>query len=251
MREQRAAQNYYGTVELAAVYDDDCAGRRDLGFYVALARRLNPRTIIDLGAGTGLLASMLAETGFEVIAVEPQATMLKIADRQPHADDVTWVHGTAADLAPLCADLVLMTGHVAQYFLDDAAWLDLLTNVRRVLRPGGRLGFEIRNRATESWRSWATSKPRPTSRGTIEQSVRQTGDLVTHVDEYLLDGTRWITSETLRFPDWHSVADGLQSAGFELESTWGDWDESPITERSPEWIILASTAKNDHVARPA
>jgi len=242
--DRQPAQNYYETADLAATYDDDCAGRRDLDFYLALARRLSPHTTVDIGSGTGILASMLAEACFDVIAVEPQTTMLKIAGRQPHANQVTWLHGNAADLSPRCADLVLMTGHVAQYFLDDTAWRDLLAAIRRALRPGGHLAFEVRNQAMEGWRQWATSEPRPISRGTIRQSVHQTDDLVTHVDEYLLDGKRLVTSETLRFPSWRCVTDGLQAENFQLVDTLGNWDGSPVTDLSPEWIVLASTSGN-------
>ncbi len=89
-----------------------------------------------------------------------------------------------------------MTGHVAQYFLNDTAWREVLAVARRALRPGGHLAFEVRNQAMEGWRQWATPEPSPISRGTIRRSVHQIGDLVTHVDEYLLGGKRWVTSET-------------------------------------------------------
>ena len=213
--------NYYGTPDLAAFYDDDCAGREDLQFYVALASRLGPGAIADIGCGTGLLASTLAQAGFTVTAVEPQLTMLQLAAQQAHAGEVTWVHGTAAALAPRCADLALMTGHVAQYFLDDESWLTGLSDIRRALRPGSHLAFEVRNPATESWRRWVTWQPRPISRGTIEQTVQQTGDLVTHVDEYVHNVKRWITSETLRFPSWDRIMRGLRAAHFEPVQTHG------------------------------
>ena len=237
-------RNYYASAELAASYDEDCAGRQDLQFYVALARRLKARSIVDIGSGTGLLASMLVEAGFDVTALEPQPTMLQLAAKQPHAAGVTWLQGTAEALPSRCADLVLMTGHVAQYFLDDAAWLTVLSNIRRALRPGGFVAFEVRNPATESWRQWATSGPRPISRGTVEQTVHQAGDLVTHVDQFVVDNERWVASETLRFPSWDRVTQGLAGAHFKLSQSWGDWDSSPITGQSPEWILLATASQD-------
>ena len=84
--------------------------------------------------------------------------------------------------------------------------------------------------------------------GTIRQSVHQTDDLVTHVDEYLLDGKRRVTSETLRFPSWQCVMDGLQAENFRLVDTWGDWEGTPVTDLSPEWIFLASTSGNGQPA---
>lgn len=238
-------QNYYETAELAAAYDDDCAGRQDLLFYLALARRLSPQIVADIGSGTSLLANMLAEAGLDVTAVEPQPTMLQIAAQQPHAEQVTWLHGTAGTLTPRSVDLALMTGHVAQYFLDDASWLAVLFHLRRALRPGGQLAFEIRNQSVESWRQWATSEPRQISRGTIEQTVQRAGDLVTHLDEYVVDNKRWVTSETLRFPSWEAITSGLRAAHFEIVETWGGWDGRPLTDRSYEWIILATGTGDD------
>ena len=71
---------------------------------------------------------------------------------------------------------------------------------------------------------------------------------MTHVDEYLLDGKRWVTSETLRFPSWQCVTDGLRATNFQLVDTWGDWEGSPVTDLSPEWIVLASTSDNGQQA---
>lgn len=45
--------NYYATPELAAAYDADCAGRRDLSFYIGLADELSARRVADIGSGTG------------------------------------------------------------------------------------------------------------------------------------------------------------------------------------------------------
>lgn len=161
---QRSAgepDNFYAVPELAAHYDADNAGRPDLPFYLRLAGRIGARRVVDIGSGTGLLCRSLAARGHEVIGVEPQLTMLDIARRQPGASAVTWVHGTAGDLPAGWADLAVMTGHVAQYFLDDEAWRLVLTQSRRSLRPAGtwpsRSGT---GRSTSGGRGRATSRAR-------------------------------------------------------------------------------------------
>ena len=235
------ADNYYATPELAAAYDADSAGRRDLDFYMGLAAGLNAVRIADIGAGTGLLCSLLAAAGHEVVGVEPQRTMLDIARRQEHAGSVVWLHGTAEKLPSGWADLVLLTGHVAQYFLDDPAWAEAVGHAKRSLRPGGRLAFEVRNPAAEAWRNWPTSGRRwMTTRGagTISTKVRCDGDLITHTDTWTRDNSSWTTTETLRFPSRGAILAGLGSAGLTVESIWGDWDHSPVTPDSPEWIFL-------------
>ena len=147
-----APANFYATPELAAHYDAEFVGRPHLPFDLALARTLGAERVADVGDGTGLLCSIVVAQGHEVIGVEAQGTMLDLARRQPHAAMVTWVQGTAEQLPPVWADLVVMTGHVAQYFLDDRAWQRVLSQCRSALRPGGHVAFEIRNAALESWR---------------------------------------------------------------------------------------------------
>lgn len=235
--------NYYATPELAAAYDEDCAGRRDFAFYIGLADGLGARRVADIGSGTGLLCSLLAGAGHDVIGVEPEQTMLSLAAAQHNGGAVTWLQGTADKLPRGCADLVLMTGHVAQYFLDDASWEDVLSHARRALAPGGHVAFEIRNPAVEAWRAWRTGAARATSRGTVRTEIRREGDLVTHTDHWTQDSRTWTTTETLRFPSWSALMAGLDIAGLSVERTWGDWDHSPGSATSPEWIVLARSAQ--------
>jgi SAM-dependent methyltransferase len=231
--------NYYSTPELAAHYDEDCEGRTDFPFYLALAQTLQAQRIIDIGCGTGLLCSQLAAQGHSLLGLEPQATMLDLARAQPSASAARWIHGTADDLPNGWADLVLMTGHVAQYFLDDDAWHHVLAEVHRSLRPDGHLAFEIRNDTVEEWRAWSTEAPKVMPAGTLRQEVRRDGDLITHTDHWVQDGRNWTTTETLRFPSWPTVTRGLAQAGFMIANSWGDFDGQPIRPESPEWIILA------------
>lgn len=235
--------NYYAVPELAAAYDADTDTRKDLEFYLSLAGKLGARRVADVGSGTGLLCSVLAGQGYDVIGVEPEETMLSLAAAQPHAGGVLWIHGTAEHLPDAWADLVLMTGHVAQYFLDDSSWAGALTEVRRALRPGGRLAFEVRNPAVAAWRQW--NGTRSTSRGTVTRTTRQQVDLVTHTDVWTHMDTRdptRTTIETLRFPSWDAVVMGLDAAGLVVDQSWGDWDRSPVHPESPEWIILTGPA---------
>lgn len=239
-----APANYYALPELARRYDADAQGRADLPFYLALVRDLNPVSVADVGAGTGLFCSLLARSGGKLLVtgVEPQQTMLDLARRQPHAERVHWIRGTAAGLPRGSFDLVFMTGHVAQYFLNDAAWAEVLGQIVRSLMPGGRVVFEIRNAAVEAWRQWNDDEPRPVVGGSVRQSTTLTGDLATHLDAWTVGGRTFSTRETLRFPDDAAVLRGLDAAGLKIELSWGNWDGSPATADSPERIIMARTA---------
>ncbi|MFJ7751137.1 class I SAM-dependent methyltransferase [Arthrobacter sp. NPDC097144] len=249
-------ENFYARPELAQLYDADTQDRADLPFYLALARDLDPASVADVGAGTGLFCSMLVRSlvpasrppanepdgsnpGISVTGVEPQQTRLDVAGRQSLADRVTWIHGTAADLPGTAFDLVFMTGHVAQYFLDDAAWGEVLQQIARALVPGGRLVFEVRNAAAEAWRGWNDAEPREVIGGSVRQCTTMAGDCATHVDEWTIGGRTFTTRETLRFPDDAAILRGLDTAGLKLERSWGNWDGSPVTPDSPERIVVA------------
>jgi SAM-dependent methyltransferase len=97
--------------------------------------RISPGTrVLDLAAGTGKLTRLLVPTGAEVVAVEPVAGM---RERLTAALPAVEVHDGTAEALPL-ADGSVDAVTVAQAF----HWFDppvALAEMRRVLRPGGRL----------------------------------------------------------------------------------------------------------------
>ena len=91
------------------------------------------RRVLDLGAGTGKLTSVLLDLGLDVVAVEPDDAMRGLVD--PRAD----VRAGTAEAVPLPdagVDAVVV-GQAWHWFDHDAAWAE----VQRVTRPGGRLGL--------------------------------------------------------------------------------------------------------------
>ena len=92
-------------------------------------------TIVDLGAGTGLLTRLLLARADEVVAVEPDNRMRAVlADEVPQARAVAG-RGEGMPLADGSADAVC--AHAAWHWMDPAL---ALREVGRVLVPGGVLG---------------------------------------------------------------------------------------------------------------
>ena len=91
------------------------------------------RRVLDLGAGTGKLSSVLLDLGIEVVAVEPDDEMRAHID--PRA---TVLRGTAEDLPVADSSVDAVVVGQAWHWFDPAAALE---SVRRVLRPGGTLGL--------------------------------------------------------------------------------------------------------------
>ena len=66
-----------------------------------------------------------------------------------------------------------MTGHVAQYFLNDDAWRHVLAEAHRGLRPLGHLAFEVRNDTVAERREWSADEPVATPAGTRLTELRR------------------------------------------------------------------------------
>src|SRR5699024_4339753 len=197
---------------VAATYDAENASRWDHDFYLDLARRLRAGRITDLGCGTGVLATDLAAAGHAVTGIDPAPAMLHVARARPGGPRVRWMQGTAADLPDDGADLVVMEGHVAQYFLTDAEWGSTLDHVHRTLRPGGYVAFESRNPAARAWERWTKEHtegtyPHPDggrftswSASVAVATADGYGAIETHEGHVVLpDGTHCVHQETLRF----------------------------------------------------
>lgn len=105
------------------------------------------KSVVDLGAGTGKFTGRLVATGAQVIAVEPVPQMLeKLSAAWP---DVLAVSGTATDLPlPDASVDVVICAQAFHWFASGEA----LTEIARVLKPGGKLGLVWNLRDTRvSW----------------------------------------------------------------------------------------------------
>ncbi|QND51753.1 class I SAM-dependent methyltransferase [Phyllobacterium sp. 628] len=128
-------------VGFAAKADSYVRGRPDyppeLDVWLREELHLAPgKTVVDLGAGTGKFTLRLMTTCAKVIAVEPVAQMLqKLAEKHP---DVTTKDGTAESI-PLADNSVdaVVCAQAFHWFATKAA----LTEIHRVLKPGGHLGL--------------------------------------------------------------------------------------------------------------
>jgi ubiquinone/menaquinone biosynthesis C-methylase UbiE len=109
---------------------------------VELAEPRRDDCVVDLGAGTGLLALALAPRVQKLVAVDISERMLERLDDRAAADGVHNVEPLVADLRRLPLEdesATLVVSNYAFHHLDDPGKELALAEARRILRPGGRL----------------------------------------------------------------------------------------------------------------
>ncbi len=236
---------------LVAIYDtmNPYSADAQPGFYSQLAAEVGAASIVDLGCGTGLITCELARQGYQLIGVDPAPAMLDIARRRC-SDRVRWIDGDASRLGTPNADLAVMTGHVAQFFITDASWHAALTSLAAALRPGGRLAFESRNPGAREWEDWSRdarwSADDPNA-GRVETwtEVHDVRDgIITCTGHYAFaaTGEELVSPTKLRFRTERELTQSLADAGFAVEREYGDWDRRPVGPTTRELIVVAATA---------
>ncbi len=169
-----------------------------------LARMLGPPgngAVLDVGAGTGNYAAALAGRGYEVVAVEPSATMRDQAENVP---GMHWVDATAERL-PLpdcCAGGVVCVLALHHFLGPEAA----LSEMRRVAGGGPIVIFTFDPRAGEPfWFAEYSPELWCEAHGTFPP-LEEVVELLERVS-----GRRIEVSE---FPLAHDLRDGFAAAGW-------------------------------------
>ena len=233
----------FANPRLAELYDDLESDRGDLDHYVAIVDEFQAHTVLDVGCGTGTLACLLAAKGLDVTGVDPAKASLAVAGRKPHADRVRWILGDATTLPPLEADLAVMTGNVAQVFVDDSDWLANLSGIHDALRTAGRLVFEVRSPADREWEHWTHDESflrvNVAGRGGVDTWVELTKVALPTVSfRYTFrfdDGTELTSDSTLRFRELDEIGMSLAAVGFAVQEV-RDAPDRP----GKEYVIIAN-----------
>jgi SAM-dependent methyltransferase len=239
---------------LAELYDVFCSWdqRDDFDFYLPLV--MSAATVLDVGCGTGALLHGARHAGHRghLVGLDPADAMLEHARTR---SDIEWICGDLlsvdrlpVDRLPGAFDLVVMTGHAFQVFVDERHLRASLAVIRSLLADGGRFVFETRNPRARAWERWTPHDAVEAERadGSVVRMTHDVetpvdGDLVTFTTTYSSPG--WeeprVSRSTLRFVEADALAALLIDAGLVIDQQFGDWDGRPLTDTSPEIITVA------------
>lgn len=232
---------------LVELYDLDNSDGPDHDYFRALADRLEAHTTVDLGCGTGMLTVTLARSDRRVVGIDPDREMLRFARARLGGADVRWVHGDSRAIGAAAADLVVMSGNVAQAITGDA-WTRTLSDVRLALRPGGTLAFESRNPAARAWAQWTkqeTYGKRQTASGPLVEwmevlDVSPDGTVTFDAHNVFEDSNEHLVyTDRLAFRSQCQIEADLQVAGLEVQAVWGGWLREPVSADSALLVFEA------------
>ncbi|MGO2861436.1 MAG: class I SAM-dependent methyltransferase [Brevibacterium sp.] len=240
----------YSHPRLARVYDPLDPDRSDLDAYLQVIERVEAKTVLDVGCGTGTLISMLTELRLTALGVDPAEASIDVAREKVVSDLAEFVVGTVVDVAADPSrhntfELATMTANVAQVFLDNDDWIATLRAIKLCLRPDGHIVFETRQPADRGWERWTKEQTHQVvdveGEGSVEKWVQVTkvdGEFVTFESPTIFhrDGERIDSTSTLRFRSEDSLERTLSDAGFK------DFEVRDLPYAPGRgWLILAKS----------
>jgi SAM-dependent methyltransferase len=236
--------------------------RRDVDFWVGAARSAGGRTL-ELGSGTGRVLLPIARAGCEISGLDRSRTMhdrcRENLAREP--EDVRQrVRLYEGDMREFDLGarfyLIIAPFRSFQHQVTVEDQLRCLASIHRHLETGGRLIFDVFNpsfhamvdtrRTEEKEDTPDTALPdgrrfRRATRVAAVHFVEQISDI--EIIYYLtnLEGhvDRIVQSFAMRWYVRSEVEHLLARSGFTLRQVYGDYDNSELTDKSPEMVFVA------------
>jgi SAM-dependent methyltransferase len=250
--------------DLPAIYDSVSAyvTRRDVQFYSDEAGDAGG-SVLEVGCGTGRILLPIARSGHSIGGLDSSQQMLercrsKLRD-EPEAvrSRVSLHQGDARDFElGRRFDLVIAPFRVVQHLTTIEDQLRFLDSVARHLAPGGRLAFDVFNPnfaalvATDGIEREDTPETKLPDGRWFRRAGRVARvrwiDQVSEIELiYYISSEpggreeRHVQSFDMRWFLRAELVNLLARGGFRVRSIYGDFDRSPLTDKSPEQIVCA------------
>lgn len=230
------------------VYDQVNGWGKDDEFFLELLKKSNVKTIADLGCGTGRLTTHFAQAGYQITAIDPNEEAIEYARNKACPGEVMWIVGDSTNLQSNAFEAIVMTANVAQVFLTEDSWINVVNDVYRALKPGGHFIFDTRNPLAKVWEQlekdmtpdhaidlvngepleiWTQYEGFVDDVFTFFEMVKKarTGEVIIH------------EKMQLKFRTQETIYQSLKNAGFSQIQVYGDWEFKQATSKTNSFIF--------------
>ena len=186
-----------------------------------LAGDVSGRRILDIGCGSGPLAAALMDCGARVEGFDSSVAMINLAQRRV-GEDVELSVARLGDALPYESDTFddAVASLVFHYL---PTWHEALLEVRRILKPGGRLILSVNHPLLYPWNHPGKDYFKATQ----------------YTDEFTFNGQP--AELTYWHHPLHEMANAFLQAGFSIERIW----EPPYSKDAPEQIVPEKLRERD------
>jgi SAM-dependent methyltransferase len=181
-----------------------------------------PRTVLDVGCGTGIAARLLMARGCDVLGLEPDPRMAAVARRRGVAVE----EGTIEEWSPGDRRFDLLTAGQAWHWVDP--WRGPV-GAAAALRPGGRIGL-----------FWNQAQHDHAVRPALDEAYARAAPVLGR--QSVLMGRRDVAL-------YESVAESFRRTG-EFDDVAVDVFGHDIDYSGEEWVELAGTHSDHHTLPP-
>jgi len=200
-------------------------------------------TILELACGTGILATALARSGYEILGVDRSPNMIAQAQgRAMHVDGADFRIGDMRTLTPpTYYDAVLCMFDSLNYLIEPGDVSAVCAVVAKALRPGGLFVFDFNRSLIYSAHDGETLK-RTVSGGILRQELHY-------------EPARRIARTVFRFPDGEieihiqraydlrEILPHLECAGLTLDACYSDFARRPVSSLSERLICVCTMSR--------
>jgi len=204
-------------------------------------RRVPSGAILELACGTGILATALARSGYEVLGVDRSPDMIAQAQgRAAHVGGADFRVGDMRTLVPPKRyDVVLCMFDSLNYLIEPGDVAAAFAVVAKALRPGGLFVFDFNRSLIYSAHDGETLK-RTVSGGILRQELHY-------------EPARRIARTVFRFPDGEiethiqraydlsEILPHLECAGLMLDDCYSDFARRPVSSLSERLICICTS----------
>lgn len=209
--------------------------------------------VLDLCCGMGRHAVALSEFGYSVTGVDLSEVLLDEAVKHDQANEVLWLHGDMRDI-PIYNDqyydaiVNLFTSF--GYFAKDEENVQVLHEIHRLLKPGGRFIIDYLN--AEYVRTHLVPySERETDGMTIqEHRAIEDGVVTKRIVIYEGDLPPRQYMERVKLYGRADFESMLAQAKLQIDGIYGDYSQSTYEEHQSPRLIIVGHKQDDRASNP-